>query len=180
MDITFEGQVYPFRPWKPDFGPVFTDTFAFDCETTRIDEARHWITPAYVLGAAFDGRRGHFVTREHLAAFWQAHAHLPVVFHHAAFDLAVLRQAEPTLDVYAKVEAGLVWDTLLLHRLYALATAGHTAGGKGEATLETCAKLYLGVELPKDATDAEGRGVRTSYARRPTSRRCTWSTSPRT
>lgn len=77
----------------------------------------------------------------------------------------MLQQLAPDLDVYAKVEADLVWDTWLLHRLYSLATEGHTAGGQGEATLEACADLRLGIDLPKDVADAEGNPVRTSYGR---------------
>ena len=163
MDIEFDGKTYSFRAWKPDHGTVFRDPFAFDCETARIDETRRWLTPAYMLGAAFDGRAGYFVRREHAAAFWRAHAAVPTLFHHAVFDLAVLHQLAPTLDVYAKVDADRVWDTRLLHQLYTLATAGHPATGKGEATLEACAAEYIGVDLPKDVTDADGRPVRTSY-----------------
>lgn len=163
MKIELGGRTYPFRPWTPDLGQVFKRTFSFDCETTRIDEERHWITPAYVLGAAFDGKEGYFVPREHATAFWEAHEGVGVAFHNAAFDLDVLQLLASKSDVYAKVEADLVWDTWLLHRLYALATEGHTAGGKGEATLEACAERYLGIDLPKDVANAKGEPVRTSY-----------------
>jgi hypothetical protein len=163
MEVELGGRTYPFRPWKPDLGQVFTRTFSFDCETTRIDKKRHWVTPAYVIGAAFDGKEGYFVPRDHAAAFWNAHDEVGVVFHNAAFDLDVIRLLAPKSDVYAKVEADLVWDTWLLHRLYALATEGHTAGNEGEATLEACAERYLGLDLPKDVADAKGNSVRTSY-----------------
>ncbi len=165
MDIEFGERTYPFRPWKPELGQVFTRTFSFDCETTKIDENRHWITPAYVIGAAFDGKHGYFVPREHMAAFWNTHDEVGVIFHNAAFDLDVIHLLVPDLDVYAKVDADRVWDTLLLHRLSALATEGHTAGNKDEATLETCAERYLGIDLPKDVTDDAGDPVRTSYGK---------------
>jgi hypothetical protein len=60
MHVTLKNGPYEFRPWKPDMGRVFAQTFAFDCETTLIDEGRPWISPAYVIGAAFDGRQGFF------------------------------------------------------------------------------------------------------------------------
>jgi len=163
MNLPFAGHEYPFVAWKPALGTVFADAFAYDCETTAIDLSRPWLTPTYVLGAAFDGHNGYFVPRDHAVAFWRAHAAVPTLFHHAVFDLAVLHQLAPDLDVYAKVAADRVWDTRLLHQLYTLATAGHPATGKGESTLEACAAEYIGVDLLKDVTDADGRPVRTSY-----------------
>jgi DNA polymerase I-like protein with 3'-5' exonuclease and polymerase domains len=163
MKVTFDGKTYEFRPWKPAKGRVFTRTFSFDCETTLIDEAHPWITPAYVIGAAFDGKRGYFIRREDVAAFSKAHADVPVVMHNAAFDLAVIDLLAPKLDIYEKVEKKLAWDTQLLHRLYALGTEGHVAGGKDESTLETCADVYLEVQLPKDVKDSKGNLVRLSY-----------------
>ena len=63
MVIDFAGLQAQFRPWRPDLGKVFTSSYAFDCETTLIDDDRPWIVPAYVLGAAYDGQRGLFITR---------------------------------------------------------------------------------------------------------------------
>jgi hypothetical protein len=151
-------------------GRVFCGAFAFDCETTRIDDERPWITPAYVLGAAFDGKRGFFVRRDDVATFFAAHRGLPVVFHHAPFDLAVLHVLAPRIDLYQLVEQGSVWDTQLLHRLYVLAREGHAAGGKGESDLEHCATVYLGITLAKDITDSAGDLIRLSYGK--------WLTGP--
>ena len=64
MDITFSSKTYPFVPWKPATGQVFASAFSFDSETTLIDDQHPWLTPAYVLGAAFDGQRGFFVPRD--------------------------------------------------------------------------------------------------------------------
>lgn len=164
MRITLANQHVDFRPWRPADGPVFHDAFAIDTETTLIDPERPWLVPTYVLGAACDGNRGVFLTREHLPAFLRAHDGVPLVFHNAPFDLAVIHQLVPQLDIYRHVERGDVWDTQLLHRLYTLATVGHTAQGKGGATLETCAAEYLGVALPKDDCDSHGNLVRLSFA----------------
>jgi len=163
MNVEFAELSYRFRPWKPGLGRVFKLSYSFDCETTLIEKERHWEMPHYVLGAAFDGTEGYFVRREHLAAFWRVHAHIPIVFHNAAFDLAVIQALVPKDDVYKQVDDGLVWDTYLLHRLYHLATSGHTAGREGEATLEACAHFHLRIELQKDVTDADGNPIRTSY-----------------
>src|SRR5262249_3347034 len=147
-------QAYPFAPWKPAMGQVFKSIYALDAETAAIDEARDWLTPPFVLGAAFDGERGHFLQREHVGAFIEAHEDVPVVCHNAAFDLAVLNLAAPDADVYDLVERGRVWDTQLLHRLYVLATEGHAAQGKGQSTLDHCAETYLGTELTKEVRDS--------------------------
>jgi DNA polymerase-1 len=165
MRVTFGRAAYEFRPWRPGDGRVMARTFAFDTETTRIDEARPWVTPAYVLGAAFDGRRGVFVTRERVGDFLRAHEGLAVVAHHAVFDLRVIHQVCPELDVYKAVDENRVWDTVLLYRLLALGTDGTVAGGTGKATLERLTRRYLGVELPKDVTDADGDPVRLSYGK---------------
>jgi DNA polymerase I-like protein with 3'-5' exonuclease and polymerase domains len=163
VKVEFNEKCYEFRPWKPKVGRVFAKPFAFDCETTLIDEARPWITPAYVIGAAFDGKRGYFVRRDWAAQFFLAHADTPAVMHNAPFDLAVINVLAPKIGIYEKVDRNLVWDTQLLHRLYVLGTKGHTAGGKGESDLEHCAELYTSVRLLKDIKDSRGQLVRLSY-----------------
>jgi hypothetical protein len=166
MIITLGDKSLPFVPWKPSLGQVFNKTFALDTETTLIDDNHPWITPAYVLGAACDGTTGYFITREHIAAFLLSHQGLPMALHNAAFDLEVLQLVVgKKLDIYAPVDAGEVWDTMLLHQLNCLGTEGHVAWGKGQSTLETCAQRYLGVDLPKDTKDSAGDPVRTSYGK---------------
>jgi hypothetical protein len=140
----FDSKTYPFVPWKPAAGRVFATAFSFDSETTLIDDQYPWLTPAYVLGAAFDGRQGFFVPRDAVEAFFEAHEGVRVVLHNAPFDLAGLDLLARSLRVYELVERDLVWDARLLHRGYTLATEGHTASSKGQSTLEHCAELYLG------------------------------------
>jgi DNA polymerase I-like protein with 3'-5' exonuclease and polymerase domains len=164
MLVTLAKQNYDFRPWTPD-SPAFADGFAFDCETTLIDQERPWITPAFVLAAAFDSHHGYFITCDRLAAFFDAHRNRLVAMHNAAFDLAVINGVAPQLDIYGWVEGNLVYDTQIGHRLYTLATHGHTASGDGESTLERCGQLYGGIELPKDVLDSSGNVVRLSYGK---------------
>lgn len=154
-----------FQPWRPEQGPVFSGCFALDTETTLIDTDRDWLTPAYVLGAAFDGQRGVLLLRDQVAAFLEAHADLPLIMHNAPFDLAVLQVVAPKLDMYVRVDRHLVWDTQLLHRLFVLGTAGHTARGSGQSTLESCARHYLNIDLAKSVQDSEGLDVRLSYSK---------------
>lgn len=165
MIVNFESKSYTFQPWRPEMGRVFSSVFSFDIETTLIDDARHWVPPAYVIGAAFDGTKGYFVTRDHCPAFFEVHRDLQTVFHNANFDLAVVDVLAPELDIYEAVDRNLVWDTLILHRLYRLGTTGDAASGKGQATLEHCAKVYLGTGLPKDVLDQSGDQVRVSYGK---------------
>ncbi len=165
MDISFKDDRYRFVPWKPPMGQVFQKTYALDTETTLIDQERPWIIPAYVLGAVFDGDQGYFLQRANVAAFLRIHEHIPIVCHHAPFDLAVLQLVAPEVDVYDLVERHSVWDTQLLHQLYVLGKRGHTARGPGQATLEHCAERYLGVQLPKDRKDSQGDDVRLSWGK---------------
>lgn len=163
MRITLGNYCADFRPWAPEHGRVFVGAFAFDSETTQIDRERPWITPSYVLGAAYDGNTGAFVRREHVAAFFAAHASVPVVMHRAPFDMAVIHSLAPELNIFRWVDQHLAWDTQLLHRLFVLGVEGHTASGKGQSTLDHCAEYYLGIQLPKDVPDSKGNPVRLSY-----------------
>jgi hypothetical protein len=161
MKIALGPQECTFRPWRPADGRIF-DSCALDTETTLIDEERPALTPAYVLGAASDGKQGVFLPREHLLAFFSAHAQTRFIFHNAAFDLRVLNQTlRPGVDVYQLVECNQVWDTMILARLYSLATKGHTARGK--SSLADCVRTYLGIELPKDGKDDKGQTVRVNF-----------------
>ena len=165
MDVFLSLFHSDFQPWAPELGQVFQRAYAFDSETTLIDEQRDWIPPAFVLGAAYDGQRGFFITREHLAAFFRLHSDVQVAMHNAPFDLAVIHTVDRTLDIYSWVDRNLVWDTQLLHRLLVLGTDGHTAGGKGQSTLDACVAKYLDIVLPKDVKDSVGDEVRVSYSK---------------
>src|SRR5262249_16920584 len=139
-----------FQPWKPSHGRVFTTTFALDTETTLITGPE---LPDFILGAASDGQQGYFLTPDVVAAFLAAHHGIKIIFHHSPLDLAVLdklfKSRGDFLDVYDLVDKQLVWDTMILHKLHGLAMIGHTHQGKDRSTLEQCAALYLGLELPK-------------------------------
>jgi hypothetical protein len=163
MRIEFGADRVEFRPWRVREGRVFDGLFAMDTETTAIDEERPWLTPAYVIGAAFDGRFGVFVPRDRVGEFLTAHDGIPVAMHNAAFDLDVLEVAAPSAGIYDRVDRNLVYDTQLMHRLLVLGTEGHTASNRGESTLEHCVWAYLNLALPKDIRDAHGRDVRLSY-----------------
>ena len=164
LEITLGPYHCPFRPWTPNQGRVFNGLFAYDTETTRIDDDRPYLTPALVLATAYDGNRGVFIPRNLVRAFLEAHAGVGFIAHNAAFDLKVTQAVVGDhLDIYARVEADEIWDTMILHRLHSLATVGHTARGK--AKLEDCAWAHLSLELPKDVKDAEGRDVRTGFGR---------------
>jgi hypothetical protein len=161
MNITLAQYSCPFAPWRPADGRVF-EFFAYDTETTAIYEERPYLTPVYVLGAACDGQRGVFLSRENLLPFFQAHRGVPLICHNAAFDLRVTdAMLRPTIDVYQAVDDHQVWDTLILNRLHSLATAGHTA--RGSSKLAACALTYLGVVLEKDQVDSRGIDVRRGF-----------------
>lgn len=165
MKVELCGRSEGFHPWRLDSGRVFDNEYAFDTETTLIDDERPWLTPTYVIGAAYDGEHGYFVRREHVGLFFAAHEGVPFVIHHSAFDLAVIDQTAPEVNIYGWLDRNLAWDTQLLHRLLVLGSEGDTAGGKEQSTLDHCVRTYLRTELPKDVTDSQGNEVRLSYAR---------------
>jgi DNA polymerase I len=158
---------YPFRLWEPALGRVMTGRFALDTETTRIDENRPAHVPTLVLGAAFDGRQGWFILAKDMPAFLASHPANPLIFHNAAFDLAVLQAAQDPrkhlVDVYSRVEAGRVADTLILARLLSLGTVGHSA--RNQCSLDYCAHHYLSLSLPKDDKTPDGESVRLTFGR---------------
>src|SRR5262245_15688929 len=161
MQVVLDHLCCPFAPWRPADGCVF-DLFAYDTETTDIDDNRPAVVPSYVLGAACDGRRGVFISRDNLLPFFKAHRDASVIMHNAAFDLKVIAPLlAPALDVYGLVDNNAVWDTMILKRLLSLATDGHTA--RGGASLADCAAAHLGVTLDKDVVDAQGKSVRTGF-----------------
>ena len=158
---------YPFRRWLPALGRVITGPFALDTETTLIDEKRPAHVPVLVLGMAFDGRQGWFILAEDMPAFLAAHPANSLVFHNAAFDLAVLQATHDRLgldlDIYARVEAGKVADTMILARLLSLGTVGHSA--RNQCSLDYCARHYLSLTLPKDLQTPGGESVRLTFGR---------------
>jgi hypothetical protein len=161
MKILLGSLVCPFSPWRPADGRVF-DIFAYDTETTEINHDQPDLTPDYVIGAACDGQRGVFISRDNVVPFFEVHQDVPLIAHNAAFDLRVTNVLlSKSFDIYEAVDANRVWDTQVLKRLYSLATAGHTA--RGEASLGECALRHLGVTLKKDELDTQGRSVRTGF-----------------
>ena len=164
LEITLGPYRCPFRPWTPDQGRVFDGLFAYDTETTLIDDDRPYLVPSLVLATACDGHRGVFIPRQLVPAFFEAHAGLGFIAHNAAFDLKVTQAVlGDDLDLYALVEADKVWDTLVLKRLHSLATAGHTA--RGEGGLDDCARRP---PRPGAAQGPQGRrGPRRPHRLRP-------------
>ena len=152
-----------FRVWRANMGTVFDSRMPSTSKRPAWTSSNPGRFPITCSGAVCDGKHGFFLPRNRVADFWQAHAGVPVIFHNAPFDLKVLAQECPELDVYQRVEDDLIWDTLLLHRLFTLATVGHTASKKGQATLEACVESYLGCTLPKDVKDSQGNDVRLNY-----------------
>ena len=153
-----------FQVWDSSMGRVFKELFALDTETTEIVNTRPDMIPSLVIASACDGEHGVFIAPGDMAAFMLAHAGESIIFHNAAFDLKVIqRHVGPEYDLYALIEEGKVWDTLILRRLLALATEGHTA--RGNAGLADCVNEFLGVTLEKRRTDDSGSDVRTGFGR---------------
>lgn len=161
LQITVGPYCCPFETWTPQTGRIFK-RFAYDTETTDILDDRPDLTPDLVIGTACDGERGVYLTRDTVLPFFQAHSDVPFICHNAAFDLAVTQQVlGDRLDLYALVDAGKVWDTMILKRLLTLATEGHTA--RGEAGLDACAKAHLGIDLNKVVQDTAGHSIRRGF-----------------
>ena len=153
----------------PACGKVFAGPFALDTETTKIEPDRPFHTPALVLGMAFNGTQGWFIAAKDMPAFLAAHPANQLTFHNAVFDLAVLQAALNPRgtgfhnDIYNRVLAGRVADTLIMARLLSLAAQGHSA--INQCSLDYCAKLYLGLALPKDTKAPDGELIRKTFGR---------------
>lgn len=160
---------YRFRVWVPDCGKVFAGPFSLDTETTLIDKNRPAHIPALVLGIAFNGTAGWFIAAKDMPAFLACHSTNQLIFHNAVFDLAVLQATlnrqgtRLNNDIYVRVLAGRVYDTLIMARLIVLATQGHSA--INQCSLDYCAKLYLGLTLPKDTPAPGGGLIRETFGR---------------
>ena len=158
---------YRFRVWVPAYGKVLAGPFALDTETTLIEKDRPTRTPTLILGVAFNGTQGWFIAAKDMPAFLATHPTNQLIFHNAVFDLAVIqaayeRQGVP-VDIYNRVLAGRVADTLIMARLLSLATQGHSA--INQCSLDYCAKLYLGLALPKDTKAPDGALIRETFSR---------------
>src|SRR5262249_21900565 len=68
MNITLRTLSCPFTLWRPRDGRVF-DLFAYDTETTDIDDQRPYLTHSFVVGTACDGEHGVFLTRDTIPPF---------------------------------------------------------------------------------------------------------------
>ena len=151
----------------PAYGKVLAGPFALDTETTLIEKDRPTRTPTLILGVAFNGTQGWFIAAKDMPAFLATHPTNQLIFHNAVFDLAVIqaayeRQGVP-VDIYNRVLAGRVADTLIMARLLSLATQGHSA--INQCSLDYCANLYLGLALPKDTKAPDGALIRETFSR---------------
>ena len=161
--VTLGSSCCQFTQWRPSHGRIF-QAYAYDVESTMIVESRPDLVPQLVLATAFDGQRGVFIHRDDLLAFFEVHDGVPFVGHNIAYDLAVSQQLfRDRYDIYAAVEKHEVWCTMILHRLWALATIGNSA--RDECSLRHCVDQHLGIKLEKHAKDAAGQQVRVSFAK---------------
>ena len=169
LSVTLGTTAVTFAEWLPGHAPLSGTIIAADTETTLIDKANPWMTPTIVLMQAYDGDRGVFIAPGNVPAFMAAHRDSYFAFHNATFDLRVINKTHERLglpyDVYTLVDARQVIDTQILYRLIMLATAGHTAQGKGQSTLAGAVKECLGLVLPKGDVDEYGDETRTSFAK---------------
>ncbi|QVL31725.1 hypothetical protein KIH39_23245 [Telmatocola sphagniphila] len=161
MNIQIGNINYKFSPWKLSNGRIFSGPISIDTETLQIDRQRDWIAPPLVMAAAFSGNRGVFLPRESVADFLHCHSQNEIVFHNAAFDLTVLEEFDESL--FKRADANRIWDTMILYKLYRLATAGDLADK--ESKLDDCALEILALSVPKDIRDDQGNDVRTSFGR---------------
>ncbi|MCX5729623.1 MAG: DNA polymerase [Nitrospirae bacterium] len=160
---------YRFQIWVPAYGKVLAGPFALDTETTLIEKDRPTRTPTLILGVAFNGTQGWFIAAKDMPAFLATHPTNQLILHNAVFDLAVIQAAlnppgtDFYNDIYNRVLAGRVADTLIMARLIVLATQGHSA--INQCSLDYCANLYLGLTLPKDTKAPDGALIRETFHR---------------
>ena len=145
MKISIGGHAVAFLEWSPGAGKAFDSAFSISGKGAPADPARPWLPATFSLVAASDGRRGYFVTRDHLGPFLNAHEGVPMILHDAAAGLEALALAAPGTDLYRRVDGDLVEDVQILHRLLTLATQGQTDSEPARTTLAALAETHLGV-----------------------------------
>ncbi|QGJ68584.1 Hypothetical protein PBC10988_2450 [Planctomycetales bacterium 10988] len=151
MQISFLDTIANFQPWKPELGQVYQNLYSIHIATSNIGLNHPRIAPVYILSGVYDGKHGYFLTRENVYDFMTIHQDIEIIFHDAPSNLAMLEclllREEKDIDVYRLIDENRLYDTQLLHRLFMLASEGHTARGEDEATLERCSQDYLQIPL---------------------------------
>ena len=142
MKMMFKDAGYTAVVWRPDIGRV-ADVISYDTETTFTDDPS--AVPEFVIASVFDGAHVHFIRRQDLGAFWQAHTGSIVYFHTASFDIEVTTAA-CGFDFHPMIEAGLIRDISIYYRLERCATAGDVPHKFNLGLM--CSEL-LGVALDK-------------------------------
>ena len=139
--------------WNEDMG-LIGDTFAYDTETTLIE---NYNVPHFVIGTAFNGKAGYFLTNYNLKRFWELHKDCTVYFHSAPFDIAVTTKA-----------CGFDFDLMLINIrdiaiLYQLVVLAKEGIIPNKYSLDFLVKQYLDIEIPKDVVDEESNKIRESF-----------------
>lgn len=118
--------VVRFKQWQASDGRVFQGPFAIDVSIIECVASSSVIAVAAVT----DSQNGFLVLGEDLEQFLSQHRESLMVMHNAAPQLRLLQSWAPNLDLYSRVDHGLIGDTLILYRLLLLATKGEAGSNE--------------------------------------------------
>lgn len=157
-NILFNGTMYPAKWYEPTDGNI--GEFAYDSETTMIENQQ---VPDFILGMAYNGNTVFFIKKENLKTFFDNHQKTNMFLAKGSFDLRVAQKAGAIKNAIQAIKEKEILgnDVLLLHKLIKVAEDGKNT----MPSLDKLSQEYLGVSLPKEATDENGNNVRTSFGR---------------
>jgi len=145
--MQYGGEEYDIKIWQ---GEELNHILAIDTETTYVPFTE---TPELITFQVFDGESLFYVERSDVARFLRTHPNHCFVFANAPFDVDVLEKATDW-RVHCQIEKDLVYDILIMYRLYYLATLGNVPR---KYSLSEITQQLFGITLEKD------QGVRCNF-----------------
>ena len=136
-----------------------------DTETVRIeDNSPGAEAPDMVIATVTDGVKGFYLQPADILPFLDAHTDALFVFHNIAFDAKVLEKVAKNHagSFFKLVDENRIGCTMEMERMLNLAAKGNA---KIYPSLSDLAEKYCGAAVEKDAVDADGDTIRTSFGK---------------
>ena len=138
--MKYDGIEYDIQIWQ---GEELNHILAIDTETMVVPFTE---TPDLITFQVFDGESLFYVRSEQVEEFMVKNSHKKLVFANAPFDIDVIEK-HTNWKCNNQVEKDLIYDVLIMYRLYCLATDGFVP--RRYSLSEVTSKLFQ-IELEKD------------------------------
>lgn len=138
--MKYNGREYTIKVWN---GEILNNTLAIDTETMVVPFTE---TPDLITFQVFDGESLFYVEREKVNHFLNINSDKKFIFANAPFDIDVLEKYTDW-KCNAQIEKDLIYDIIIMYRLYNLATNGFVPR---RYSLSEITKNLFNIELSKD------------------------------